>query len=326
MSIASEITRIAEGKAALKNSIEHKGVTVPEENRINEYPQSVDLISVLKPNFYNVTLNASGYVQTYSETLDFDTVKNHLNDPTQTDILDVLWEHTEGSNTYTRFFAPIIGITNSESRYLVFGSFVFHNNEQRYVVFVLDKLNDTQTLFSVPMGTWELQSNKVQSIIASPSQSTYPSTFAVNNEFKRKPDTLYTYDAQNIISGQSGNIFDNPVWHDLTGLDLSPYKRLRIFLNPSKHSVGVSRDNITVAAVVDVILREESKTADISYYSGGTVASCVNNDNRTYAITVLINKTIQDVWQIALKTVSLYGTSSTDISDNHIYLIEGHYE
>lgn len=135
-------------------------------------------------------------------------------------------------------------------------------------------------------------------------------------------EEIYRYDGVNAIHGQGGNLFDSTVWNTLSGVDLSVYKSVRIYVNPSKHSVGLSSNNITSAVLFDIELDDMSKTADITCYSGSVIAGCVNNDNRLYAVTALIRKNGND-WQIALKTVSLYGTSSTDISDSYIYKIEG---
>lgn len=45
MSIAQEVTRLGTAKAGLKTSIEGKGVTVPEETKIDGYPALVDRIA-----------------------------------------------------------------------------------------------------------------------------------------------------------------------------------------------------------------------------------------------------------------------------------------
>lgn len=44
MSIATEITRLQNAKAALKSAIENKGVTVPSEDTLDDYPSLVDSI------------------------------------------------------------------------------------------------------------------------------------------------------------------------------------------------------------------------------------------------------------------------------------------
>lgn len=160
---------------------------------------------------------------------------------------------------------------------------------------------------------------KANSVVAnSTSQIYYPTTKAVYDEYQRKPDVVYT---GNTIVGQSGNVFSAPVWNGINA-DLSVYKRLKVYLSVSKHSVGLSSDNITSPNIVEVVMSDDYKISDMNgYYAGSNVVTCINNDNRLFAATVLVNNN-----QIALKTVSLYGTSSTNITNSHIYLIEGYYD
>lgn len=142
---------------------------------------------------------------------------------------------------------------------------------------------------------------------------------------EKKPAIVYQHDGNNPICGQTGNLFTATVWHTLTDVELSNYSRLRIYVNPSKHNVGLSTDNLTSAAVFELSLDNGSLTSDVPYYSGGIMAPCLNNDNRIYSLTAMVRNN-NDAWQIAFKAVSLYGTSSTDITNSYIYKIEGIYD
>ena len=141
-----------------------------------------------------------------------------------------------------------------------------------------------------------------------------------------KPDVVYSYDPNNIIYSQSGNVLTSPVWHTLTNVDLTPYHHLMVYAVPIKNTVDLSTDNISAGMVMEVSMDSYNITSDMPYYSGGTLVPYVNSDNRLYTGAVLVSKTSNDEWQIAFKAVSLYGTSSTDVTTSYIYKIEGCYD
>ena len=64
MSIASEITRLNSAKSNLKTSIQSKGVTVPENAKLDSYSGYVDNITT--PNLESKTVNPSTSQQTVS--------------------------------------------------------------------------------------------------------------------------------------------------------------------------------------------------------------------------------------------------------------------
>lgn len=152
----------------------------------------------------------------------------------------------------------------------------------------------------------------------------YMTVSELNERFsvlEKKPAVIYQHDGNNPICGQTGNLFTNTVWHTLSDVELSNYSRLRIYVNPSKHNVS-STDNLTSAAVFELSLDNGSLTSDVIYYSGGIMVPCLNNGDHIYSLTAMVRKD-NDAWQIAFKAVSLYGTSSTDITNSYIYKIEG---
>ena len=75
MSIADQITRLSNAKAAIKTSIENKGVTVGDDIKLDAYPALIDSISVgsggsgethINPDFYEArTSNGTNYDQLF---------------------------------------------------------------------------------------------------------------------------------------------------------------------------------------------------------------------------------------------------------------------
>ena len=60
MTVSEQITRIKNAKAAIKQSIENKGVSVSDETKLNEYPALIDSITVgeyINPDFYELRTN-----------------------------------------------------------------------------------------------------------------------------------------------------------------------------------------------------------------------------------------------------------------------------
>lgn len=139
---------------------------------------------------------------------------------------------------------------------------------------------------------------------------------------EKKPAVVYEHDMGNPIHGQTGNLFTATVWHTLADADLTNYSRLRIYVNPSTHSVDSNTNNNTAAAIFEISLDNSNLTTNVQYYTDGVVVPCLNYDNRLYSIAAMVRNE-NNAWQIAFKTTSLYGTSSTDITDSYIYKIEG---
>lgn len=147
-----------------------------------------------------------------------------------------------------------------------------------------------------------------------------------NSEYQRMPVLVYDYSQLNMITGQTGDLLTAPVWHTLPDVDLSDFKYLKLYISPGNHTIGLSRNNITSALIFDVPLLDSTKNTDVPYYSSSLIGGYVNNDNRTVSVEAMVNKNQNDEWQIAFKTTSLYGTSSTEESDMKIVRIEGYYE
>jgi hypothetical protein len=122
-------------------------------------------------------------------------------------------------------------------------------------------------------------------------------------------------------------IYDNPTgfeannkdvgsWH-LTGLDLTPYKRLKFYVKAG----GDSNDNRTPMHIVEMHLDDRCKNS-IGFTAGHTSVN-PNNRNRIHCVTFAVNEAKTAVQFVAAN--SLYGTASTSSSGGrYCYLIEGY--
>ena len=67
MTIADEITRLQNAKAAIKQSIENKGVEVRQYAKLNDYASFIDKIQIASDdtNFYDVRKNGTKFHLAY---------------------------------------------------------------------------------------------------------------------------------------------------------------------------------------------------------------------------------------------------------------------
>jgi hypothetical protein len=124
-------------------------------------------------------------------------------------------------------------------------------------------------------------------------------------------------------------IYDNPTgfeasnnnagetWH-LTGLDLSPYKRIKCYVCPS----GDSDSNYSPEHIVEVHLDDGAK-GSFGYFTASHAGHCPNNRNRHHIATFTVNaeKTAIQFQH----SISIYGTAASDsVGGRRCYLIEGY--
>jgi hypothetical protein len=188
--------------------------------------------------------------------------------------------------------------------------------------------------------TYQMKDEQVQTITGNEnSENTYPSSKAVAEYANERAgivlDYMQTTFADNILTlaglkrpvpiyynaegfeASNSNVGDD--WH-LTGLDLSPYKRLKFYVK----SAGSTNDNYTPSHIVEMYLDPNSKSYK-DFYVAGHTSQNPNNANRLHNVTFAVNAEKTAV-QFARAT-SLYGTASTASKDGrNCYLIEGYYD
>lgn len=268
---------------------------------------------VVQPTLYLVFLNPDGTVDQYASTLQYNKVVANFSDPKEADYLDVFWGDT-------RFQAKAIEITDVNSGDIKFIGEFEYNGLQRYMVFTL---SPASVLTTTNIITFEGIHNKVQDVVAnSTSADKYPSTKAVYDQFVRKPVVVWET-STSPLAAISADISASPAWQ-LTGLDMTPYKYIKIY---SKAGKGRTEASTTPAIVLEMSL--DPYAADSAHggnYIASTLVQKPNDSNRFASLTCAVSA---DKTKFAvLRQTSLYGTAATANNDigADVFRIEGYYD
>lgn len=146
---------------------------------------------------------------------------------------------------------------------------------------------------------------------------------------QKKPVVVWEVDGTVVTTGLVGvneDISANPNWQ-LTNLDLTPYKRIKIFTKAAQKAGATASASTTPAIILEMSL---DPRAAIAEYGGNYIASNVvqkpNDPNRlcTLCCAVSADKTKFEV----LRMTNLYGTAATSNSDvgAYVFKIEGYYD
>lgn len=269
--------------------------------------------NLIVPNYYLTLLNADGTVDTTTSTLNYNTVLSNLTNRSKADYLDLVWGTT-------RFYAKCIEVTDVNTGDLKFIGEVEYQGIQRYMVFTL---NSSNVLTTTNIITFESVSNKVQSVISnSTNTDKYPSTKAVYDEFQRKPVVVWETNT-NFLNAIQTDITENPAWQ-LTGLDMTPFKRIKIY---SKAGKGRTTASATGGMILEMSLDSRAGIAD---YGGNFVGSVMvqkpNDANRYASLTCAVSA--DKTKFVVLRQTSLYGTAATTNNDigADVFMIEGYYD
>lgn len=277
-----------------------------------------DMCSV--PTLHLVDLNVDGSVNLAASTLGYNTIKSNLTNPKRSDYLDVFWENGTGSGTYTRFQAHAVGVSDVNTGNVMFLGQFKYLGLQRWMMFELDSTN---TLTTTGLFTWQSIHQKTDDIVGnSTSSDMYPSTKAVFDQFQRKPVIVWQDDT-GLKALQSDISASNVNWQ-LTGLDLTPYARIKVYARGGKGST-----NAGTTGQIMIEMRLDSGlgiSAVGGHFVGSTLAQKPNDSNRYASLTVAVSA---DKTKFAvLRQTSLYGTAATTNNDigADVVLIEGYYD
>lgn len=278
--------------------------------------------NVVIPTYHLVVLNNDGSVDTKASTLTYQSVKNNLTDPKEADYLDVLWENGAGTSSYTRFYADCVGISEVNNGDIMFEAQIYYLGIPVSMAFNLAQDDGLRT---VAINVWERQDNKVQSIIAnSTNTDKYPSTKAVFDEFQRKPVVVWESSTPSeYLKGIQANLSASPAWQ-LTDLDLTPFKRIKIYTCAGKGSTNAST---TPAIILEMSLDSRAvSTAWGNNYVASTVVQKSNDNNRLATLTCAVSA--DKTKFVVLRQTSLYGTAATTNNDigANVFMIEGYYD
>lgn len=274
------------------------------------------------PSLHLVELNLDGSVKQAASTLVYSTVASNLTNPKREDYLDVFWENGQGTNSWTRFKARAVGVSEVNNGDVMFEGELFYLTVPVWMVFTLSKQN---VLTTVAIINRENVANKTQDIVGNSASTTlYPSAKAVFDQFQRKPDVVWEVtDVSQGLNALQTNIEASINWQ-LTGLNLTPYKRIKVY---SRGGQGSTNAGTTGAMVLEMSLDPRMAIASKGGHYVGSVLSQKPNDANRYAsltCAVSADKTSFAV----LRQTSLYGTAATTNNDigASVVLIEGYYD
>ena len=297
-----------------------RNIATPNSNYDAANKQYVDdMCSV--PTLHLVDLNPDGSVNLAASTLVYDTIKSNLTNPKRSDYLDVFWENGAGSGTYTRFQAHAVGVLDVNTGNVMFLGQLKYLGLQRWMMFELDSTN---TLTTTGLFTWQSIHQKTDDIVGnSTSSEMYPSTKAVFDQFQRKPVVVWEDTSGGGLNALQADLSANPNWQ-LTGLDMTPFKRIKVYSRCGKGSTNAST---TGAMVLEILL--DSRAASTAWggnYCGSVLSQKPNDSNRYASLTCAVSS---DKTKFAvLRQTSLYGTAATTNADvgASVFMIEGYYD
>ena len=146
---------------------------------------------------------------------------------------------------------------------------------------------------------------------------------------QRKPVVVWEVDGTVVTTGLVGvgeDISATPNWQ-LTDLDLTPYKRIKIFSKAAQKAGTTASASTTPAMVLEMSLDPRAAIAEYGgNYVGSMIAQKPNDANRLCTLTCAVSadKTKFEV----LRMTNLYGTAATSNSDvnGYVFKIEGYYD
>ena len=274
------------------------------------------------PSLHLVELNVDGSVKQAASTLVYSTVASNFTNPKREDYLDVFWENGQGTDSWTRFKARAVGISEVNNGDVMFEGELFYLTIPIWIVFTLSKQN---VLTTVAIINRENVANKTQDIISNSASTTlYPSAKAVFDQFQRKPDVVWEVtDVSQGLNALQTNIESSINWQ-LTGLDMTPYKRIKVY---SRGGQGSTNAGTTGAMVLEMSLDPRMAiTSKGGNYVGSVLSQKPNDANRYASLTCAVSA---DKTSFAvLRQTSLYGTAATTNNDigASVVLIEGYYD
>lgn len=278
-----------------------------------------------KPKVYSVELDEDGTILSYSENLTFSNVRSDLINFSNDVYLDVRYNYVENNvQKVSRVHAMAEQeLRENDGPIIFYCDIRIHGGDTAEAIFILDSSNSLSDVITLR----ENALLKTNDIIANASSLFhYPNCLAVYSQFQRKPDIVWEVDGVIVTEGLNAiqqNLSASPAWQ-LTDLDLTPYKRIKIY---SKSGKGSTNASTTAAMILEMSL--DSRMASTAW-GGNYVASVLSqkpNDNNRYAsltCAVSADKTkFVVLWQS-----SLYGTAATTNADigASVVLIEGYYD
>lgn len=141
---------------------------------------------------------------------------------------------------------------------------------------------------------------------------------------QNKPVVVYETDGTTGLLGLQSNISDSPAWQ-LTGLNLSPFKRIKIYTKCSQKNGITPSASTTSAMVLEMTLDSRAGGPYSGHFVGSVVSQNPNDANRLATLTCAVSADKTSFAVLRMNT--LYGTAATSNNDvnGYVFLIEGYY-
>ena len=262
---------------------------------------------ILTPVNYLVALDQNGAIDLVSSSLNYATVKAYLTNSTKDVYLDVLWEPS-------RFYAKAVQDEDTNNGPINFIGSYSRGGKFYTALFMLDS-SDNLTVFHLEP---QLAHEKAQAIDSTNISSTteYPTTKAVADYVAAELTPTVIYSDATGLSPLQADVSAS-IAYQLTNLDLSPYKRIKVHIG----SGGSSSTGFKSSGVIEMVLDANLANASTGQWVGSVLTENAADRNRLSAFLVAVSP---DKTSFAYaRATSLYGTAATNISDSFVKLIEG---
>lgn len=151
--------------------------------------------------------------------------------------------------------------------------------------------------------------------------------YAKYSNIQRKPVVVWeSNDPTTYLKAIQTDISASPAWQ-LTNLDMTPFKRIKIYSCAGQTTGSTASASTTVAMILEMSL--DSRAA-ISAYGGNYIGSIIsqkpNDNNRLATLTCAVSSDKTSF--VVLRQTNLYGTAATSNNDvnANVFMIEGYYD
>lgn len=251
---------------------------------------------------YEAELNDLGIL--ISTTATYDDVYNHFINKKEL-LLKTTWLNEIMYMRLTEW-------KNDVNPYFSFNGTVI--NGMKVFSYYIHVKKDENTTYS-EIKEYQMVNEKVSTWSETPNDDNYPSEKLCFDSFIRKPEIVY----QDVI-GFEANGYDAGKSYQLTDLDLSKYKRLKLYVK----SGGDGNTNYSPMHIVEMSL-DDSIKGTFGYFAASHVGHNPNNRNRLHISSFIVNAEKTSIQ--FQHSISLYGTAGSDsVGGRYCFLIEGYFD
>lgn len=300
-----------------KEDTSNKVVSLSSSSTNTQYPSAKCVYDAIKELFFYIEISSSNTTDVTWNNL-YEAYSNNANIVAKID-------YVQGVTIVPVTVPLYLAIGNQSGGTFMF-TFIMGTSAINYMV--TGTGNNVCTITKEEK-TVEVTDNKVQSVTANKlNTDKYPSAKAVFDEFQRKPVVVWEETApSNYLKAIQADLSASPAWQ-LTNLNLTPYKRIKIYTCAGRKTSGIGVDASTTPAVI--LEMSLDARAAIAEYGGNYCASIEfqkpNDANRFATLTCAVSADKTSF--VVLRQTNIYGTAATanDDANANVFMIEGYYD